>query len=114
VAKKIKIGYFDEEFRKTKMGRTASTQNKYVEYQKRLAERLAVPSTYLQAADALIKKQGKLDPVTSAIKSGARGKGVTNPEAAIRGAEFAGYSGADAQGIVRRAAGNTGGTKLGS
>mgnify|MGYP001211148887 CR=1 FL=1 len=114
MAKKIKIGYLDEEFRKTKMGRTASTQNRYLEYQKRLAERLSVPSKYLDAANAIIKKQGKSDPVTANIRSSARGRGVTNPEAAIRGAEFAGYSGADAQGIVRRAAGNTTGTKLGS
>jgi len=57
---------------------------------------------------------GKKDPVVAtAMKGLARGKGVTSPEAAIRGAEFAGYSGADAQGIVRRAAGGTTGTKLG-
>ena len=43
MAKTIKIGYLDNEFRKTKMGRTTSTQKKYTEYQKRLAERLAIP-----------------------------------------------------------------------
>ena len=44
----------------------------------------------------------------------AKGRGVgPNPEAAIRGAEFAGYSQADSQSIVRRAAGGTSGTKLG-
>ena len=42
MAKTIKIGYLDNEFRKTKMGRTTSTQKKYTEYQKRLAERLAL------------------------------------------------------------------------
>ena len=113
MAKTIKIGYLDNEFRKTKMGRTTSTQKKYTEYQKRLAERLAIPSSYLDAADAMIKKAGKRDPVVARAAQQARGRGVTNPEAAIRGAEFAGYSGADAQTIVRRAAGNTTGTKLG-
>lgn len=113
MAKNIKIGYLDDEFRKTKIGRSASTQNKYLEYQKRLAERLAVPSKYLEASAAMIKKMGKKDPVIERVASQARGRGVTNPEAAIRGAEFAGYSGADAQGIVRRAASGTTGTKLG-
>ncbi len=115
MAKNIKIGYLDDEFRKTKMGRSARTQNKYLEYQKRIADRLAVPSKYLEAANAMVKKMGKKDPVVAnAMRGVARGKGIgPNPEAAIRGAEFAGYSGADAQGIVRRAASGTTGTKLG-
>ena len=114
MAKNIKIGYLDDEFRKTKMGRSARTQNKYLEYQKRIAERLAVPSKYLEAADAMVKKMGKKDPVVANAMQGiAKGKGVSNPEAAIRGAEFAGYSQADSQSIVRRAAGGSSGTKLG-
>ena len=115
MAKKIKIGYLDDEFRKTKMGRSARTQNKYLDYQKRIADRLAVPSKYLAAANAMVKKMGKKDPVVAnAMQGVARGRGVgPNPEAAIRGAEFAGYSQADSQSIVRRAAGGTTGTKLG-
>jgi len=115
MASNIKIGYLDEEFRKTKIGRSKSTQNKYLEYQKQLAERMSVPSKYLKAADAIIKKQGKTDPVmASVMQPKARGKGVyADPEAAIRNAEIAGYSSAGAQGIVRRAAGKTTGTLLG-
>jgi len=114
MASTIKMGYLDEEFRKTKIGRSKSTQNKYLEYQKQLAERMSVPSKYLKAADALIKKQGKTDPVMASMQQNARGKGVySDPEAAIRNAEIAGYSSAGAQGIVRRAAGKTTGTLLG-
>ena len=114
MAKNIKIGYLDEEFRRTTMGRTRKAQNKYLDYQKRLAERMAVPSRYLEAANAIIKKKGATDPVTSGMPSQARGRGVAgNPEAAIRNAEFAGYSQADSNRIVRRAASGTGGTKLG-
>lgn len=114
MASEIKMGYLDEEFRKTKIGRSRSTQNKYLEYQKKLAERMSVPSKYLKAADALVKKQGKTDPVMQAMQQNARGKGVySDPESAIRNAEIAGYSSAGAQSIVRRAAGRTTGTLLG-
>jgi len=96
--KTIKMGYLDDEFRKTAIGRTASQADKYVDYQKKIAARLNIPSNYMKAAQQAAKKAGLKDPAVTPNKNQGTGKGVTD----IRNAEFTGYSAAQGMNLIRQ------------
>ena len=96
--KTIKMGYLDDEFRKTAIGRTASQADKYVNFQKKVAARLNIPSNYMKAAKAQAAKQGIKDPAVTPSKNQGTGKGVTD----IRNAEFTGYSQAQGMNLIRQ------------
>ena len=109
--KTIKMGYLDDEFRKTAIGRSASKAQKYVNYQKKIAQRLNIPSNYLKAAESQAAKAGVTDPGISSTPSQAKGQGVTS----IRDNEFTGYSQAQGMAILRKSAKTApSGTLLGS
>ena len=97
--KTIKMGYLDDEFRKTAIGRSASKMQKYTDYQKEVAARLNVPSNYLKAAQSQAAKQGVKDPTVTQKTSQGKGKGVTAGD--IRNAEFTGYSAAQRMNLIR-------------
>ena len=116
MAKQVKIGYLDEEFRKTTIGRTTSQQQKANQYQKDLAKRLAVPSQYFEAAANQAGKAKKSEPVVVARKSGASRPVSAGGDVAdmIRAQEFVGYSDAQSMTLLRRNLKNKPtGTKLG-
>jgi hypothetical protein len=50
MASQIKIGYLDDEFRKTAMGRTQQRQSEYQKYQTDAIKRMNIPSEYYQMA----------------------------------------------------------------
>tara|TARA_R110000744_G_scaffold90294_5_gene175349 strand:+ start:5087 stop:5425 length:339 start_codon:yes stop_codon:yes gene_type:complete len=96
--KEIKMGYLDDEFRKTAIGRSASKAQSVVNYQKQIAARLNIPSNYLKAAQSQVSKAGIKDPAVSSKPSEAKGKGVSN----IRNSEFTGYSEAQGMDLLRK------------
>ena len=118
MAKKIKVGYFDEEFRKTTIGRTSRSNQTNASYQKQIADRLSIPSEYLESAKAQVEKQAKnkqtATPLNPAKSGTGRAQSLQNPIDFIRSQEFVGYSEAQSMNIVRKSLGNKPtGTKLG-
>lgn len=59
MASEIKMGYLDEEFRKTAMGRTQKRQSDYQKYQREAAAQMNIPSEYYQMAKLLANRIAK-------------------------------------------------------
>jgi hypothetical protein len=59
MASKVKIGYLDDEFRKTVMGRTQSRQSEYQKYQTEAIRQMNIPSEYFQMASLMAKRIAK-------------------------------------------------------
>lgn len=59
MASEVKIGYLDEEFRKTAMGRTQKRQSDYQKYQREAVQQMNVPSEYYRIAKVLANRIAK-------------------------------------------------------
>lgn len=78
MAAEIKLGYLDEEFRKTAMGRTQKRQSDYVKNQQEAIRNLNVPSQYLKMAQQHVESlmKGQRDTQSSIQK---KAEGAVQP-----------------------------------
>lgn len=56
MATEVKIGYLDDEFRKTVMGRTQQRQSEYQKYQTEAIRQMNIPSEYFRMASLMAKR----------------------------------------------------------